>query len=160
MPEPMNDNARIVREVITLFANLHPWPLHSDQRAEIDKGLAALTALESELATAQADLKRARGTQAAQAVLAERRRQIEAEGWTPEHDDQHTMGELADAAACYARSSWFEDGATPYRPSFWPWEEKWWKPTSQRQMLVKAGALILAEIERLDRAALAPEQKP
>lgn len=60
MPEPMNDNARIVREVIALFANLHPWPLHKDQRAEIDRGLAALAALETELATAKADLERAR----------------------------------------------------------------------------------------------------
>lgn len=41
-------------------------------------------------------------TQAALDVLAERRRQIEAEGWTPEHDDEHSNGELSDAAGCYA----------------------------------------------------------
>lgn len=34
----------------------------------------------------------------------------------------------------------------------WPWDESWWKPTNRRRDLVKAGALILAEIERLDRA--------
>jgi hypothetical protein len=44
-------------------------------------------------------------------------------------------------------------------PLAWPqdWE---FKPADPRRMLVKAGALILAEIERLDRAALAAtEQK-
>jgi hypothetical protein len=40
-------------------------------------------------------------TQAALDVLAERRRQIEAEGWTPEHDDQHSNWELSRAAICY-----------------------------------------------------------
>jgi hypothetical protein len=39
----------------------------------------------------------------------------------------------------------------------WPWDLKWWKPTTPRRDLVKAAALIVAEIERLDRAALAPE---
>lgn len=35
-------------------------------------------------------------------VQAERRRQVEAEGWTPEHDDEHSHGQIARAAACYA----------------------------------------------------------
>ncbi|HHG5409119.1 TPA: hypothetical protein ACPWMT_005896, partial [Pseudomonas aeruginosa] len=35
-------------------------------------------------------------------VQAERRRQVEAEGWTPEHDDGHSHGQMARAAACYA----------------------------------------------------------
>lgn len=84
------------------------------------------------------------------AVLAERRRQVEAEGWTPEHDDQHTDGEMADAAALYAslRVRHITGFAT------WPWDAKWWKPKDRRSDLVRAGALILAEIERLDRAAL------
>lgn len=87
---------------------------------------------------------------AASAVLAERARQINAEGWTPEHDDQYSNGELAVAAGCYA----------PYNtqasmcPAEWPWDSSWWKPTTRRRALEKAGALILAEIERLDRAAV------
>ena len=36
-------------------------------------------------------------------------------------------------------------------PPSWPWVRRWWKPTDRRRDLVKAGALILAEIERLDR---------
>ena len=83
-------------------------------------------------------------------VLSERRRQIEAEGWTPEHDDEHTGFELARAGACYAEyGNWPAHSEIP--PNSWPWSATWWKPTSYRQNLVKAAALILAEIERLDR---------
>jgi hypothetical protein len=89
-------------------------------------------------------------SQAALDVLAERRRQVEAEGWTPEHDDEHTDCSLARAAACYATGSM----------NGWPWEKEAFKDTgdgqyseNHRRMLVKAGALIVAEIERLDRAA-------
>lgn len=86
-------------------------------------------------------------------IAAERRRQIEQEGWTPEHDDQHRQGELGYAAACYAvppawalRSLLLQEGA----PS-------WWKPAGDSpdgriRDLEKAGALIAAEIDRLLRA--------
>ena len=87
--------------------------------------------------------------EAAVDVLAERRRQIEVEGWTPAHDDEHKNGEMARAASCYAV------GAPAFMAwDLWPWDRKWWKPGDRRRDLVKAGALILAEIERLDRAAL------
>ncbi len=85
-------------------------------------------------------------------VLAERKRQKTAEGWTPEHDDEHVLGELAQAAACYAASAQFPPGDPPKR---WPWASEWWKPKDRRRDLVRAGALILAEIERIDRAAIA-----
>lgn len=97
-------------------------------------------------------------TQAAQSVLAERRRQVEVEGWTPEHDDRHNSHELAEAAACYSLAGvgkQFE-----HFQMMWPWEPYWFKGGDQRRMLVKAGALLLAEIERLDRqsaAAAAPD---
>ncbi|VTR01520.1 hypothetical protein [Pseudomonas aeruginosa] len=106
-------------------------------------------------------------------VQAERRRQVEAEGWTPEHDDEHDSGELAAAGAAYALHA--ADHLNPYSqgdggdeaPSCWPWhdgiagrgegpektEPAWWKPSTPRRDLVKACALALAEIERLDRAA-------
>ncbi|MDG3759957.1 hypothetical protein L5C70_07170 [Pseudomonas aeruginosa] len=89
-------------------------------------------------------------------VQAERRRQITAEGWTPEHDDAHSHGQMARAAACYALagSSAPNDGTAALLVSLaWPWDEQWWKPTTPRRDLVKACALALAEIERLDRAA-------
>lgn len=89
-------------------------------------------------------------------VQAERRRQITAEGWTPEHDDEHSHGQIARAAACYALagSSAPNDGTAALLVSLaWPWDQQWWKPTTPRRDLVKACALALAEIERLDRAA-------
>ncbi|WP_259364452.1 hypothetical protein [Pseudomonas aeruginosa] len=89
-------------------------------------------------------------------VQAERRRQIEAEGWTPEHDDAHSHGEMARAAACYALagSSAPNDGTAALLVSLaWPWDEQWWKPSTARRDMVKACALGLAEIERLDRVA-------
>lgn len=89
-------------------------------------------------------------------VQAEPRRQITAEGWTPEHDDEHSHGQMARAAACYALagSSAPNDGTAALLVSLaWPWDEQWWKPTTTRRDLVKACALGLAEIERLDRAA-------
>ncbi|HHF0813601.1 TPA: hypothetical protein ACPIDV_002611 [Pseudomonas aeruginosa] len=88
-------------------------------------------------------------------VQAERRRQVEAEGWTPEHDDEHSHGQMARAAACYALagSSAPNDGTAALLVSLaWPWDEQWWKPSTARRDLVKACALALAEIERLDRA--------
>lgn len=95
-------------------------------------------------------------------VISERQRQQSVEGWTPEHDDLHDCGELAGAAACYAEYTnargWvFPKNPGDYQsadePNNWPWDPKWWKPTNPRRDLVKAGALILAEIERIDRAA-------
>lgn len=92
---------------------------------------------------------------AARDILAERQRQIAIEGWTPEHDDQHSGGEMAAAAAAYAFSAATADRYFALDPlGFWPWSPDWWKPTTPRRDLVKAGALILAEFERLDRAAL------
>jgi hypothetical protein len=87
----------------------------------------------------------------------ERFRQITEEGWTPEHDDQHAHHELASAAACYADFAGWSDASRMYparkTPLAWPWAANWWKPTSRRRDLVKAAALIVAEIERLDRLA-------
>jgi len=85
-------------------------------------------------------------TKAADDVLLERARQIKDEGFTDVSDDKYTYGELARAAACYCLSA----SGCAERP-FWPWPAEWFKPRTPREDLVKAGALILAEIERLDR---------
>lgn len=85
-------------------------------------------------------------------IASERERQISQEGWTTAHDDSHSTGELAAAAACYAFGEMLVDEASG---PVWPWSEDWWKPSwpiDRRRDLVKAGALIVAEIERLDRA--------
>lgn len=85
---------------------------------------------------------------AIRSIAHERQRQIEGEGWTPERDDQYQQGELAKAAAGYvlhvlADQSW---------RSIWPFAPQWFKPADPRRMLVKAGALVVAEIQRIDRA--------
>ena len=92
-------------------------------------------------------------------VLTERRRQIESEGWTREHDDQWRLGEIGGAAACYTMQATLDRVNAPHLVDamkrtireLWPWASHWWKPTNRRRDLVKAAALILAEIERLDR---------
>jgi hypothetical protein len=101
-------------------------------------------------------------------IAAERRRQVEELGWTPEHDDEHNAGQLAMAAACYAAPERIyirqtsANGETFADP--WPWEKQWdarphngnviAEPTDEQtiRLLVKAGALIAAEIDRLERA--------
>lgn len=101
-------------------------------------------------------------SKAADDVLAERRRQVEAEGWTPEHDDQHDRGEMAEAAGVYALAAASHEYGCVLRGSpvndylasamkLWPWSRAWFKPKDRRRDLVRAGALILAEIERRDR---------
>jgi hypothetical protein len=86
-------------------------------------------------------------------VLRERARQVTGEGWTLEHDDAHCNGELGRAALCYAMHAGSDETSRRYlRPSGWPWENSWWKPTTPRGDLVKAIALLLAELDRLDRA--------
>lgn len=94
------------------------------------------------------------------AIAAERVRQVNVKGWTPEHDDSHTDGALAKAAAAYAlNASSDANHAAGVRlaelkiaPTAWPWCSTWWKPRHRRRDLVKAGALIVAELERLNRA--------
>lgn len=102
-------------------------------------------------------------SQAAHDVIAERSRQITAEGWTPEHDDEHEDMSLAQAAACYASSTKMgselrRDEFAPLEsevpvPVFWPisWSVNWWKPKDYRRDLVRAAAMLIAEIERIDR---------
>jgi hypothetical protein len=94
-------------------------------------------------------------------IAAERKRQIEVEGWMPAHDDGHHRGQMAEAAACYAlgttRVRNVSFGSRERSIGLWPWALKWWKPSERRRDLVKAGALIVAEIERLDRAAAETE---
>ena len=90
-------------------------------------------------------------------IAEERKRQIEEEGWTTEHDAEHTNEALATAAACYAlpgtlRHYLYNPHIKDNVPDFWPWDKEWWKPSppdDRVKELAKAGALIAAEIDRL-----------
>lgn len=91
-------------------------------------------------------------------VAAERRRQITAEGWTPEHDDNHVNDEIAALACFYAMppgAREWDTSSTGYGlrlgDAILPHDWASIEDGDRRRELVKAGALILAEIERLDR---------
>lgn len=77
----------------------------------------------------------------AELIAAERQRQVDVEGWTPEHDAEHDRGELAKAAAAYA--------VPDHAAVFWPWAFSGFKRDERVRELAKAGALIAAEIDRL-----------
>lgn len=93
-------------------------------------------------------------------ITQERQRQIVGEWWSAEHDDAHSRGELADAAACYLFCGVAETPedlddtdmeGDPKVPEMWPFEPSAWKPKDAIRNLVVAGALIAAEIDRMAR---------
>lgn len=87
----------------------------------------------------------------AELIAAERLRQVTGEGWTPEHDAEHTDGSMVRAAVCYA--SYGQKASAPY--PLWPWADSWWKPSDDPiKNLVRAGALIAAEIDRINGTTL------
>lgn len=92
-------------------------------------------------------------------IAEERQRQVEVEGWTAKHDkDENWNGQMARAAASYALGSKTVAISLEYignsinvRHRIWPWLDYWWKPSPDNRIreLQKAGALIAAEIDRL-----------
>ena len=109
----------------------------------LDGVITKLMALDQESALALAD------------IAVERVRQIEAEGWTPQHDDAHSNGEMAQAAACYAVGSTLDEPqwGTRRMKTLWPWDIEWWKPKSPQRNKLRAAALLLAELARIQRMA-------
>lgn len=91
---------------------------------------------------------------AARDVLVERSRQVESKGMSIEGDDRYVGAELPHAAAAYILF-----GAKHDAPILWPWSIASWKPRDARSNYVRAAALILAEIERIDRAAAVGQDK-
>lgn len=87
-------------------------------------------------------------------IVDERRRQVEEEGFDAEHDAAHRPGELLNAGISYAIRAELDGGrsTTPVMPppARWPWRPEEWKPSDDPlQNLVRAAALIAAEIDRL-----------
>ena len=84
-------------------------------------------------------------------ISKERERQINVKGYDINHDDKECNSQLAYAACCYAVP---ECSTRKLILNWaWKWNLKYWKPTPDNRIkeLVKAGALIVAEIERLQR---------
>lgn len=78
-------------------------------------------------------------------IAKERKRQIEKEDFTIEHDDGHYNGELNQAGRAYFYNN----------HKLWPWDLEYFKAFgSQKRNCEKAGALIQAEIDRLERFKL------
>ena len=101
-------------------------------------------------------------------IAAERERQVAVEKFDEAHDDAHVDGELAAAAACYATHAAvfarlgragmsvariISEAINAGAPRSWPWHPSWWKPRTQRSSLIRAAALLVAELERIDRIA-------
>lgn len=103
-----------------------------------------------------------------QLITEERWRQVKQEGWTREHDAEHIGGELASAGACYANLAAAQSADCELKDFSgivnalvnvdWPFERHWFKPSEKPVgNLVKAGALIAAEIDRLQGTHAMPD---
>lgn len=100
-------------------------------------------------------------TKAVQDVLAERVRQKEVKGYSETNDDTYLNNQLLCAAKSYldhviARDWVYQkDNPDAYIneevPDYFPFNDIFWKPKTPRQDLIRVVALIIAEIERLDR---------
>lgn len=93
--------------------------------------------------------------EATELIALERKRQLEVLGWTAEHDNQYRRGQLLLAAICYFFIGTFKGNVVALNefgvPYLWPWQNSWWKPKDEVRNLVRAGALAMAEIDRISR---------
>ena len=94
------------------------------------------------------------------AIADERQRQVDAEGYNTENDADYKAGELANAALAYVEVAAMDLAAgghshiaTRAPPACWPWHRLWWKPRDARRDLVRAGALIAAQLDVIDSAS-------
>jgi len=95
----------------------------------------------------------------AELIAEERARQIADEGFAEEHDLQYENGELVNAAICYARLAAhlaeYPNYSPPeyFVPRLWPWAKEWWKASNDpMRNLAKAGALVAAEMDRMNKS--------
>ncbi|HEL4234667.1 TPA: hypothetical protein UM516_000933 [Stenotrophomonas maltophilia] len=95
------------------------------------------------------------------AIASERERQLCIEGFSRDSDEQYREGELARAATAYVQLAAMDlqvgsrkHIASQEPPFFWPWAQEWWKPVDARRDLVRAGALIAAQIDLIDSQAV------
>lgn len=151
---PAQDAEAKIGELLALARIMVRATLDADNKTQVQEIKAAIeseVAFERALRSALAATLPAAQTEAARSLLAERARQISTESYTPEQDDSYNPGVLALHGGLYACHAY--DNLTKKRaPEGWQWDAKWWKSKDPRSNLVKAGALILAEIERMDRS--------
>lgn len=85
-------------------------------------------------------------------VYKERVRQVFDEGYSVYADDCHTHMELARGGAAYAVAKHIDNLGRHPAQLGWPFPEFSFKPTDHRRNLIKAMAMLCAEVERIDRA--------
>lgn len=76
------------------------------------------------------------------AIMSERARQV-SKGYTAQHDSQHELVELTDAAFAYGWESIVPGEGINY----WPWDVRTFKVENRIDALTKAGAMIAAAID-------------
>lgn len=132
-------------------------------KAELDEFKAQAEALQRDNVRLHAELAGHRdgimnASKAGLDVLAERARHRRMEGYNDAHDDAQTDFTLTAGALAYALDA-YKRGTTgrgfdDRPPEYWPWEAEDWRPKELRRNLVNGASMLIAEIERLDRAAL------
>jgi hypothetical protein len=94
-------------------------------------------------------------TTAKEMIETERQRQVSEERYDSRHDDEARDGELLQAGICYLNHARAPDDIreqfTTRRPLGWIWGAEYWKPKTRTRDMVRAGALFLAERDRLQR---------
>lgn len=145
-------DTQAVNEKVTHMISVLAAALALPVRVQAEDGLAALTGPGRDKADASSEASAAAGVWL---IATERQRQMTAKGYDPAHDDEHTDNSIRRAAMAYIKWAGHDTTALPYA-SGWPWVDGW-KPTGDPvRDLTKAGALIAAEIDRLNRAATTP----
>lgn len=105
-------------------------------------------------------------SKASDEVLAERQRQIDAEGYDASHDDDHSPEDIVRAGLTYAllslahpdhrgdvsiglNSGGVKINWKDHAKLLWPWVDGP-KPKNMRRDLVRAAALLIAAVDRMD----------
>jgi len=152
----------------TLDLNLNSAPVRQPQQtpapAEARKRLAAIAE--------DREYRRPRKIEGIELFSLELER-VRAKGRTVAHDRQYVLGELAFAGASYAQvegaqakvvtQSGKEPNVEIMGPlKIWPWAQQHWKPSNSRlRNIVRAGALLAAEADRLiAEGETLPEPEP
>lgn len=166
----MFDN--IYQNALQQCANDIPDPWSDDERRSIEvleataHGLKALLSKLTGAAMPEDDAPPDLPTLSALGrIAAERRRQVE-KGYTAEHDDRYndTVTErggepvLTSAAITYLLVP-EAHGEAELRDYWWPWNMDTFKPGDRMRDLEKAGGLIVAAMEQLERKTARAEDK-
>lgn len=132
--------------------------LTEEQRGWRDKMISQLAVSKEEIGNSYPEAEIVTGqfdfaiTPAYALIQEERRRQIYEENHAIEFDDTHTKSELLRAALTYENCVYAKEiQGDIIAPETWPWPAKWFKPKSYKSNLIRAGALVEAEIDRKER---------